>query len=242
MRNSIISLASAMIVVFTPLAYSQQDVQPEADKILKNAQAFMSAQKSVEIVAAVTEEEVYDDTHKLQFGGTLKILIKRPAQMSVTNHSDYRNTQAYLNKGVFTLYDEDVNVYAQAPAPGTFADALASIYAKTGTVPGGAELFSGHAYELLVSNASKVIYVGKSNVEGNSCHHIAGILPDMDWQLWVRTEGDPVLCKYIVTDRDTPMAPQYTMTFTQWKSNADLSDKQFEFQPPADAEAIDIIK
>ena len=113
MRNSIISLASAMIVVFTPLAYSQQDVQPEADKILNNVQAFMSAQKSVEIKATVTEEEVYDDAHKLQFGGTLKILIRRPAQLSVTNRSDYKNTRAYLNNGIFTLLDEDVNVYAQ---------------------------------------------------------------------------------------------------------------------------------
>lgn len=202
----------------------------------------MSSQKSVEIEAVVTEDEVYDDAHKLQFGGTMNILLKRPAQLFVTNRSDYQNTQAYLNNGVFTLFDDDVNVYAQAPAPGTIGEALATVYATIGTVPGGAELFSGHAYELLVGKARKVIYVGKSNVNGNSCHHIAGILPDMDWQLWVRAEGEPVLCKYIVTDRDTPLAPQYTMTFTQWKSNAELSDKQFEFQPPADAEAIDVIK
>ena len=241
MHKLIYSITTAVFVLFTPLAFSQSNVQAEADKILNNVQTFMSTQKSVEIEADVTEEEVYGDAHKLQFGGTLKILIKRPTQLSVTNHSDYKNTRAYLNNGIFTLLDEDVNVYAQAPAPGTFGEALASIYAKTGAVPDGAELFSGRAYELLVGKASKVVYIGKSNVNGNSCHHIAGILPDMDWQLWVRAEGDPVLCKYVVTDRAAPMAPQFTMTFTQWKSNADLSDKQFEFQPPADAEAIEII-
>lgn len=242
MRNLIFSIASAVVVFFSPLAYSQPDVQPEADKILKSVEAFMSTQKSVKIEVDTTEEEVYDDTHKLQFSGTMKILIKRPAQLSVTNHSDYQNTRAYLNNGAFTLFDEDVNVYASANAPGTFGEALASIYARMGTVPAGAELFSGQAYKLLVGNASKVMYVGKSNVNGNSCHHIAGILPDMDWQLWVRAEGEPVLCKYIVTDRAAPLAPQFTMTFTKWKSNADLSNKQFEFQPPADAEAIEIIK
>ena len=125
MHKLIYSITTAVLVLFTPLAFSQSNVQAEADKILNNVQAFMSAQKSVEIEATVTEEEVYDDAHKLQFGGTLKILIKRPAQLSVTNHSDYRNTQAYLNKGLFTLFDEDVNVYAQAPAPGTIGEALA---------------------------------------------------------------------------------------------------------------------
>jgi len=242
MRKLICSISTAAFVLFSPLAFSQPTVQPEADKVLKSVEAFMSSQKSVEIEAVVTEDEVYDDAHKLQFGGTMKILLKRPAQLFVANRSDYQNTQAYLNNGVFTLFDDDVNVYAQAQAPGTFGEALASIYENIGTVPGGAELFSGNAYELLVGKARKVIYVGKSNVNGNSCHHIAGILPDMDWQLWVRAEGEPVLCKYIVTDRDTPLAPQYSMTFTKWKSNADLSDKQFEFQPPADAEAIDVIK
>ena len=242
MRKLTSCISAAAIVLFTPMAFSQPSVQPDADKILKRVEAFMSSHKSVEIEAAVTEDEVFDDAHKLQFGGTITIFIKRPAQLSVINRTDYQNTHAYLNKGEFTLYDNDVNVYAQAPAPGTFSEALASIYESIGTVPGGAELFSGNAYELLVGKARKVIYVGKSNINGNSCHHIAGILPDMDWQLWVRAEGDPVLCKYIVTDRDTPLAPQYTMTFTKWKSNVSLSNKQFEFQPPADAEAIDIIK
>lgn len=236
-------ITSAILVLFSPVALSEPIVQPEAEKILKSLQNYMHSQDTANIEAVITEEDVYDDAHKLQFGGTIKILMTRqPPRLSITTASDYRNTRAYLNKGTFTFFDEDVNVYAQAPAPGTLKEALGQLNAEHNIVSPGSELFSGHAYELLVGKASKVIYVGKGNVNGTSCHHIAGILPDMDWQLWVRAEGDPVICKYVLTDRAIPLAPQYSMTFTKWKTNTKLTDKQFEFQPPADAEAIEILK
>jgi len=148
----------------------------------------------------------------------------------------------YLNGGTFTVFDEDVNVFAQTAAPGSLHDVFARLHAEYGISSPGGELFSGNAYELLVENASKVIYVGVSNVNGNACHHIAGVLDDMDWQLWVREEGDPALCKYVVTDREVPMAPQFSITFDVWKADSDISDQQFDFQAPVDAEAIDFVR
>lgn len=148
----------------------------------------------------------------------------------------------YLNGGTFTVFDEDVNVYAQTSATGPLDEVFARLHADYGISSPGGELFSGRAYELLVESATKVIYVGMGTVNGAPCHHIAGTLADMDWQLWIRAAGDPELCKYVVTDREVPLAPQYSITFTQWQSNADLSAGQFEFQPPADAEAINLVK
>ena len=62
MRKLICSIVTAILVLFSPLAFSQPGVQAEADKILKGVEAFMSSQKSAEIEAAVTEDEVFDDT------------------------------------------------------------------------------------------------------------------------------------------------------------------------------------
>jgi hypothetical protein len=147
----------------------------------------------------------------------------------------------YVADGTFTVFDEDVNVYVQVPASGSLREVFARLHVKHGISAPGGESFSGNAYELLVQNASKVIYVGVSNINCTACHHIAGILQDMDWQLWVRKEGDPALCKYLVTDRDIPMAPQFSITFTKWQANTAISDQQFKFQAPADAEAIEFV-
>ena len=62
MRKLICSITTAILVLFSPLAFSQPAVQAEAEKILKGVEAFMSSQRSVEIEAAVTEDELFDDT------------------------------------------------------------------------------------------------------------------------------------------------------------------------------------
>ena len=241
--RTLLSFASLIIwLAQSSTAFGQPDVDPEADAVLKPIYAYMSALDSLLISAEILEESVYGDTHKLQFGGTLNLGMRRPASLFSEYHTDFENRSMYLNGGTFTIFDEDVNVYAQAPAQGSLHEVFSHLHAKYGIDSPGGELFSGNAYELLVENARKVIYVGESNVNGHACHHIAGVLENMDWQLWVRKKGDPEFCKYLVTDRDVPMAPQFSITFRTWEANADFSDKDFDFQAPDDAEAIEFVR
>jgi len=242
MRKPMFLSSLAVLVGLSLAATSHAEVQPEAEKVLKAAQAYVAGLDSLAIKAVTTEESVYDDSHKLQFGGTLEMAIRRPGQLFAAVHEDYKNRRMYLNGETFTVLDEDVNVYAQTAVTGSLDEVFARLHADYGISTPGGELFSGHAYELLVEPASKVVYVGIGKVNGANCHHLAGILPDMDWQLWIRAEGDPELCKYMVTDRDIPLAPQYSITFTQWQANADIPAGQFDFQPPADAEPINFVK
>jgi len=238
MNKLICSITSVMLVGFSSAVFAKPDVQPEAEKILKKVEAYMSSLKALEMVVSVTEESVYGESLKLQYGGIKTIFIRQPSMLSVTTHTDYQNTRLTLNDGKFTLFNEDVNVYAQTTVPKALKEALTTLSKEYNAAPPGSELFSGQAYEALVEKASKVMYLGTGNVNGVACHHLAGVLPDMDWQLWVRAEGDPQLCKYIVTDRSIPLA----LTFTKWKKNTDIPDKVFEFRAPADAESIEIIK
>ena len=241
--RKIFSLVPIVISLgLSSIALGQPNIDPEADRILKSVQSYMSGLNSLLIQAELTDESVYDDAHKLQFGGTLELGMRSSGQFFAVNHTTLENRRMYVADGTFTVFDEDVNVYVQAPASGSLREVFARLHAKHGISAPGGELFSGNAYELLVQNASKVIYVGVSNINGTACNHVAGILQDMDWQLWVRKEGDPELCKYLVTDRDIPMAPQFSITFTKWQANAAISDQQFKFQAPADAEAIEFVK
>lgn len=241
--NKLIYCCSILVLIaYTPAIFAQGSIQPEAEKVLKNLEAYMSSLDALEMELTVTEESVYNDTLKLQFGGTKKILVRSPSKLSITTNTDHQNIRVTIDDGKFTIFDENVNVYAQLTVPKPLKKALVTLSDEYNTTPPGSELFSGQAYEVLVAKASKVMYLGKGDVNGVSCHHIVGILTDMDWQLWVRAEGDPQLCKYIVTDRSIPLAPQYSMTFTKWKKNTDIPNKAFEFHAPADAEKIEIIK
>ena len=217
-------------------------IQPEAGQVLSALHEYMSGVKSLSATANTTEEVVYGNSHKIQFDGALTIAIRLPSQLSAQVHSDEENRQIYLDEQTFTLFDEDLNVFAQTSVKGSLNDVLSQLYAEYGLTLPGSELFSGNAYDLLVGGATKIVYVGVGKVNGVFCDHIAGSLATMDWQLWVQTDGDPKVCKYLVTDRSVPLAPQYGMTFTKWQVDAGFSEDQFEFKAPADAEAIEFIK
>jgi hypothetical protein len=238
MRKILYVFSLVLYLGLSPVVSAQSQIDPQAQEILDSISVHMSNLDSLLIMADISEESVYGEAHKLQFGGTLELGIQRPSRFFSKYHADFENKRMYLNDGKFTIFDEDVNVYAQAPAPGSLHEIFTLLHAKFGINSPGGDLFSGNAYELLVGNASKVTYVGTSNVSGNACHHIAGILESMDWQLWVRTEGEPQLCKYVVTDRAVPLAPQFTIQFREWTANAEIPDHEFEFNAPDDAESI----
>lgn len=218
------------------------DIQPEAADVMRAVQTHVAGLDSLAVNASVTEESVFGDKHKLQFGGTLDLIVERPANLYAEIHQNNENRRLYLHNGEFTVFDEDVNVYVQAPAPGPVAEALQHLSATYGFEAPLSELVGGHAYDQLVTPANRVIYLGLANIDGVSCHHLAGTLTDIDWQLWVRSEGDPWPCRYVLTDRSIPLAPQYSVTFRNWQSDPDVETGQFRFQAPADSEAIEFVK
>jgi hypothetical protein len=231
-----------LLAVSSSAGFAQSDLQPEAIEVLEAAHDYAHRLQSLRIRADFSEESVFGDTHKLQFGGTLELGISPPSRLYASVKGDYRNRRMYLKDGTFTVFDEDVNVYATAKIPGPLNEALQTLQSEYGMSAPGGELFGGNAYELLVERASKVMLVGMANIGGVDCHHIAGTLDDLDWQLWIRAEGEPQFCKYVLTDRSIPLAPQFSITFTGWEANVKLPDSQFDLKAPADAERIEFVR
>ena len=242
LRGPVLLITALLLVVSSSAGFAQSDLQPEAIEVLQAAYDYAHGLRSLRIQADFSDESVFGDAHKLQFGGTLELGILPPSRLYALVRGDYQNRRMYLEDGAFTVFDEDVNVYAQTKLPGPLNEALQTLQADYGLSAPGGELFGGNAYELLVERASKVILVGMANIGGVECHHIAGTLSDLDWQLWIRAEGEPQFCKYVLTDRSIPLAPQFSITFTGWETNAQLPDSQFAFEAPADAEHIEFVK
>ena len=225
------------------LAYGKTGaVPPEAAAAIQSLQKHLSGIDGLRFHAQLTEETVFSDSHKIQFEGSLDVTIKKPSSFAADLRSDYHNRSYRLHDEIFTVFDEDVNVFAQASAGGTYSEALGRIALVYGADIPMSDLLSGQAYELLVEQASRVVYIGVGNVDDHRCHHIAGSVQDVDWQIWIRSEGDPWLCKYIITDRNQPMAPQFVLRFHDWEVVNEIAKKDFQFVAPEGAEQIEFIR
>jgi hypothetical protein len=217
------------------------DIDPAAEDAVLAMQSYLAQVNSARIKASFTEETVFDDTHKIQFGGTVTLGVERPSRMFITARSDMWNRDYYLDNGAFVMFDHDVNVYATLSLPSKLRDAGTKLWKTYQMQLPGLELISEQGGELLLEGSDEVFYVGPAMVRGQKCHHLAGSMETMDWQLWIAASGDPLPVKYILTDLDIPLAPQFTIAFESWETGVKIPESAFDFQPPEGSEKIEVL-
>ena len=108
-------------------------------------------------------------------------------------------------------------------------------------------LFASNPYEKLMDGVEAVRYVGEADLDGVRSHHLAFTHQEMDWELWVRADREPLplrvvpdMAKLFEEMGDMPgaqnMKIEMVVRFDDWSLNAPLPDDQFVFVPPPGAE------
>jgi hypothetical protein len=59
--------------------------------------------------------------------------------------------------------------------------------------------------------------------------------------MWVREGARPLPCRYVITSRDIPGAPQFTVQIVNWDVAPKVADGRFRFVPPSDARTVDFL-
>lgn len=204
-------------------------VEPAALEIMKAAWDWLGAQESYALHADVEYDEIYgDDTH-VRVAGGVDLLVRRPDRFKIFFDGD-RGKKTYIYDGAsFSLNDLESRTWASAPVTGPNDKAVDQIVEKLGVpLPLSDFLGTGAAYSAGELRAAYI--VGQSSVLGRRCHQILVMLDDLDFQLWVEADGNPVIRKLVLTYR-TAGYPQYEATFTEWYPMTKLSDYVFSFVP-----------
>jgi hypothetical protein len=217
------------------------EVEPKAAEIFALMDNHLAALQSLVIEGEITDETVFGDRHKLQFGGTATLSVQAPDRMFAAIDSETQHRRFYLNKGAFAMFDRDLNIYVTTSLPVLLPAAAVHLGQTYGLDLPVAELLMRSTRRKLIEDSEKVVYIGEARVRGQACRHIAGTMGAADWQLWISVEKEPRPCKYIITDRSIPLAPQFTIVFDSWKSNVRIPAERFAFRPPEGAEQIEIL-
>ena len=80
--------------------------------------------------------------------------------------------------------------------------------------------------------------LGMSDVNGRTCHALAFVEKDIDWQIWI--DGGPQLtpCKLVITYKTQPSQPQFTAVFSDWDFAPRIAASVFAPDVPAGLEKI----
>jgi hypothetical protein len=98
-----------------------------------------------------------------------------------------------------------------------------------------ADLLTADSYAALMEGVTDVKDLGAGVIGGKECDHFAFRAADVDWQIWIAQGDKPYPCRYTITTKGMPAAPQYSLVVRAWRTGNEVAADGFAFTVPAGA-------
>jgi peroxiredoxin len=143
--------------------------------------------------------------------------------------------------------------YSVDDAPDSFdsPEQMAGVMMTMGqTAPFILGLLAEDVYTAMMEGVIGSEYLGVADVDGVPCHHGKFIQNDVDWEIWVDA-GERPLIRKLVPDIAKALAAsraagmmkdarmEMSVAFTNWDVGVKLTDADFAFTPPENAQKVD---
>jgi hypothetical protein len=189
--------------------------------------------------------EAWSDEHSadgslVAIGAETRLSVRRPDGFHAERISE-RGVRRYWYDGrTFAALDVDRNLYAKADAPPTIEQTVDALEERFGIVMPLADLLVDDPYDSYTRGADRVDYLGTQLVRGVPCHHVWFEGPDLEWQIWIAAEGDPLPRRVQITYADEAGEPRFLCHLDDWKTGDAAEAAEFTFSPPSGAVEIEI--
>jgi hypothetical protein len=214
-------------------------IQPEAISALDKMANHLRTLDSFTLIADTTQDDVLAGGQKIEIAGHNTYRVRRPDRFVLDVVNDKQHRQYFYDGKTVTQFAPALGYYAVFEAPDTIAKTIRLAHEKRGIQMPLADLFHWGTEHSNVKEISSAHFVGEANVAGSICNHYAYRTQTVDFQVWIRKEGDPLPCKLVVNDRQIEVSPKYSATLA-WDVGSQFDDQTFTFVPPEGAEKIDI--
>ncbi len=237
------SLLAIAMCFAAPVAVEAQPagIDPEATRILKASTDFVAGQKKFTVSTRNTLEVVLTSGQKVQFEHTAKQSMRRPDRMRAERTGDLVQQAFHYDGKSLTISNPATRHYATIDAPPTVEEMLDFARTKLDIVAPASDLVYRNAYDILMTDVTQGFVVGKGIVEGVRCDHLAFRAPHVDWQIWIQEGRQPLMRKLVITTRDMPSAPQFSVVVTKWDLNPAFGPGTFVFTPPQGAKKAEFV-
>jgi hypothetical protein len=222
-----------------PQRAAEPGVDDRADRILRDVGAHLGGSPQLSFHADIgyeVVEPVGDGVEaSLHYGGRTTFTLTRPGALRVSYEGDDERREFYVDGESATLLAPDENVYASIDSVGTIEGALDAFWDRMGVAPPLADFAYDDPYARLAPGIVTAAYLGQTELDGVRCHHIFIVQEEMDWQVWIEADGDPLPRRMEIVYRSLPRTPRFEAEFGGWDLESSPSPDVFRFEPPAGA-------
>jgi hypothetical protein len=239
MASAIFALGVFALSMTVPVQVSAQAaVDPAATQLLKRMTDYLDSLKQFSVHTQNTVEDLLDSGQRIDTDVSATVTVSRPNKLRAERKGELLDQVFYYDGKTLTLYNPTDRVYGTEPAPATIEELLRYASDSLGLIVPAADLVYHNAFPMLMQGVTSATVIGKAVIDGVVCDHLAFSRPDVDFQVWVADGGQPLPCKYVVTDTSTPALISISTVMSDWNVAPAVTAASFTFVPPEGTMAI----
>ena len=217
------------------------EIDPRAEQIVRSACTALADAKTFTFHAEVTFEQVLPESPvKIQFAGATDYAVRKPGALAVDFESDLGAKRFWYDGTTLTVFDAAKMMYTSTAVPASIDGMMQRVAEANNLALPLADL----AMSDPCANFKRVLfggYIGRGDVGGVACDHLAFTESNFDWQIWIQHAGKPLPRKVVINYRSTPGAPEYVAVISDWKFPAAIPDSRFTPRVPKKAVRIKFV-
>jgi hypothetical protein len=213
-------------------------VAEQADMLLRQMGDYIGSAEQFTFHDDITFDHVLPSGQKLQFASSEDVALQRPGRLYIEWSSDLGDRQFWYDGTSVTLYDPDTPFYAREAAPAELDAMLEKLLTQLNFSPPLVDFLYHDPYHSVRGNVQYGLYLGLNDVNGRSCHTLAFVEKDIDWQIWIDEGPQLTPCKLVITYKTQPAQPQFSAVFTDWDFAPRIAAPVFKPMLPADTQKI----
>ena len=210
--------------------------EADARQLVKAMSDYLGAQQRIAFDYDATLDVVTSEGEKFGLASSGVTTLERPDHLFATRTGGFANVEMLFDGTTLTLVGRNAGVFTRVAAPGSIDQLLDSLQTDYGLVMPAADLLLSAPYDVLMEGVVEAKDLGSGFVGGEECDHLAFRNADVDWQIWIARGKDPHPCRYVITAKTVPQAPQYTLDVRGWRTGDQVPAADFTFEPKGETE------
>ena len=232
------SLPALLTIFLLPAALQAAPISEQALSSLKRMSATLAAAKAFTYQTEIIMEVPAKNGQMLTLFANSAVALKRPDKLRARFTGEAPHFDFFYDGSSVAAYAPGNNVYSISKAPATIDTMLPALESETGIRIATRGLLMSDPYKALTLGLKSGSLVGKVNVGGIPCEHLAFRGDGVNWEIWIESEARALPRRLAATFTDRPGSPRVLIEFSHWNLRPSLRPGDFVFRAPAGSKEI----
>jgi hypothetical protein len=207
--------------------------QTDARAVLMRAADFLAQAKQFGVSLRSGYDVVQESGQKIEFNEARKLTLVRPDRMRVdVERSDGDKALVLFDGQEITVYSPKEKVFARVAKAGDVDQAILYLLNDLQLRLPLAMMLVTKLPAELQRRVRSVELVEQDTIMDVPCAHLAVRGDEVDFQIWIPSQGDPLPRRVVITYKKAEGQPQFWANFSEWNLSPNTPEGFFAFNPP----------